>query len=122
MFILQLGYKSIINGGATVKISRWAPSTKTCSNCGKKHPMTLNDRQMICDCGLNISRDLNASYNIKKWAWDILINTAGTAGIHACGDASNGLDIASISSSCASLNQEKRRAFGSEATKSLVSL
>ena len=120
MFITQLIYKSLRNGGITVKIDRFAPSTKTCSNCGATHNLTLAQRQFICDvCGLNISRDLNAAINIKNWAWEILTkNTAGTAGIQACGVTSDGADDIS-SASYVALKQEKFCAIGTEARTSL---
>jgi putative transposase len=112
MFIQQLEYKSIRNGGCTVKIDRWAPSTKTCSNCGKKHQLTLSQRQMKCDCGLDISRDLNAAINIRNWSWDILSkNTDGTSGIKACGDTSDGLTAIDVSSYVLT-KQEKHLTIG----------
>lgn len=116
MFVQQLEYKSLRNGGRTIKIDRFAPSTKTCSNCGKKHNLTLSQRQMKCDeCGLDISRDLNAAINIRNWSWDKLNeNTAGTAGINACGVTSNG-DVAIDTSSYVAVKQEKRRTLGTEA-------
>jgi putative transposase len=67
MFLGQLEYKSKNNGGRTVRVDRWAPSSKTCSNCGQKHQMPLNVRVMRCDCGHDIDRDLNAAINIRRW-------------------------------------------------------
>ena len=115
MFVQQLEYKSARNGGCTVKINRFAPSTKTCSNCGKKHEMPLSKRQMTCDCGLDISRDLNAAINIRNWSWDILTkNTAGTAGIYACGVTSDG-EVGRPTSSYVAEKQEKLMPIGHEA-------
>ena len=117
----QLDYKSKRNGGCTVKINRFAPSTKTCSSCGEKHDMPLSKRQMTCECGLDISRDLNAAINIRNWSWlELTKNTAGTAGINACGVTSDGLDEYS-SASYVAVRQEKLCAIGTEAAKSLVS-
>lgn len=47
-------------------ISRWFPSSKTCSCCGHiKQDLKLSDRTYKCDnCGLEIDRDYNASINI----------------------------------------------------------
>ena len=47
-------------------ISRWFPSSKTCSCCGNvKKDLKLSDRTYICShCGLVIDRDYNASINI----------------------------------------------------------
>lgn len=114
MFLNQLDYKSKKNGGKMVKIDRFAPSSKTCSNCGKKHDMPLSQRQMDCECGLNISRDLNAAINIKKWALDEL-NRCGTHRIQACGDTSIGLDDMS-SNRYVLTKQEKDSIFDREAT------
>jgi predicted RNA-binding Zn-ribbon protein involved in translation (DUF1610 family) len=121
MFVSQLIYKSLRNGGMTVKIDRWAASTKTCSNCGTKHTLTLAQRQFICDvCGLDISRDLNAAINIKEWAWEILMklfekHTAGTAGIQACGVTSDG-DATIDASSYVTMKQEKFCIIDTEAS------
>ena len=91
MFIQQLEYKSLEKGGKTVKIDRFAPSTKTCSNCGCKQKMSLGNRIYQCEsCGFVIDRDLNAAINIKEWAIEEF-NTGGTPGIYACGDSSVGI-------------------------------
>jgi len=77
----QLSYKV----AKVVVISRWLPSTKTCSNCGcMKDTISLSERVYHCDhCGFEIDRDLNAAINI---------HTASCAGINACGDGSAGTD------------------------------
>ncbi|MFI3209437.1 MAG: zinc ribbon domain-containing protein [Peptostreptococcaceae bacterium] len=42
--------------------------SKTCSNCGTINKnLKLSDRKYICDCGLIIDRDLNASINLSKY-------------------------------------------------------
>jgi len=55
-------------------VSRWFPSSKTCSCCGwKNDSLTLNDREFICfDCGSILDRDLNAAINIKNEGLRIL--------------------------------------------------
>ena len=54
-------------GGTLVKVSRWYPSTKTCSKCGCKKAMALTERTYVCPhCGMVMDRDLNAAINIKK--------------------------------------------------------
>lgn len=84
-FTDQLAYKSRWNGGATVRIDRWAPSTKTCSCCGHKQPMPLELRIFECEnCGESLNRDLNAAINIRQWTQDE-INRWGTHRIHAQG-------------------------------------
>lgn len=62
----QLKYKSEWYGKEVTVISRWFPSTKKCSHCGKLKIMTLSDRTYHCDCGLTLDRDLNAAINIKN--------------------------------------------------------
>ena len=43
------------------------------SSCGQiKQDLQLSDRQYICECGLNIDRDINASINIKNAGLNIL--------------------------------------------------
>jgi putative transposase len=61
----QIEYKAQWYGKQVVKISRWEPSTKKCSSCGKIKTMKLSQRTYECECGLVIDRDLNASINIK---------------------------------------------------------
>lgn len=64
----QLEYKTRLYGGELFVIDRWFPSSKLCSSCGQlKEKISLSERTYICDCGLNIDRDINASYNIKNY-------------------------------------------------------
>ena len=44
------------------------PSTKLCSNCGKKNKdIKLEDRTFVCKkCGITMNRDENAAINIYK--------------------------------------------------------
>jgi len=61
----QIEYKAQWYGKEVVKISRWFPSTKTCSSCGNVRIMKLSQRVYECECGLVMDRDLNAAINIK---------------------------------------------------------
>jgi putative transposase len=61
----QIEYKAQWYGKEVTKISRWFPSTKTCSSCGAIKPMKLSERVYECGCGLSIDRDYNAAINIK---------------------------------------------------------
>ena len=65
-FIEKLEYKIAENQGYLVKIDRFYPSSKTCSNCGcVKKELKLSERVYHCnECGFTIDRDLNASINI----------------------------------------------------------
>ena len=48
-------------GNVTV-LSRFAPTTKMCFNCGEIHKeIKLLDRVFECDCGVNMDRDVHAS-------------------------------------------------------------
>lgn len=62
----QIEYKAHWYGRQVVKISRWEPSTKKCSSCGKIRSMALSQRVYECECGLVLDRDLNAAINIKR--------------------------------------------------------
>lgn len=66
----QLEYKQGWKGGKFVKIDRFFPSSKTCSNCGFiKDKLPLNIRKWICPkCGVKHDRDVNAAKMILKMA------------------------------------------------------
>jgi len=66
----QLTYKTSWYGAQLTIADRWAPTSKTCSACGWRHPnLTLADRMFHCDdCGFNIDRDLNAAHNLRQLA------------------------------------------------------
>ncbi len=67
---LQLLYKC----NNYVKVDRYYPSSKTCSNCGNvKQDLTLSDRSYQChSCGFTIDRDLNASINLRNKGLEII--------------------------------------------------
>ena len=67
-FTRQLDYKAKWYGRTVVKIDRFFPSSKTCSNCGFiKESLNLSERKWTCPkCGINHDRDLNAAKNILK--------------------------------------------------------
>ena len=84
-FNRQLEYKCKWSFKYYLKIDRFFPSSKTCSNCGYVQEMPLSKRIFDCpNCGISIDRDLNASLNIRN----IGLNTVGHTGINACGDGS----------------------------------
>ena len=70
MFTSMLTYKAEQKGKNIIKIGRYVPSSKTCSNCGYvKHDLQLNDREWNCpECGHHHDRDINAAKNIKDFA------------------------------------------------------
>ena len=69
-FIRQMKYKCEWNGMEFIQVSRFYPSSKTCSNCGCiKHDLKLSDRTYSCsECGFVIDRDLNAAINLMKYS------------------------------------------------------
>ena len=65
-FLAKLAYKAV-----TSEVD-CRNTTKECSNCGTIQDMPLNKRQYICiNCGLNLHRDLNASFNISSRAGQV---------------------------------------------------
>jgi putative transposase len=77
--VSQLEYKADWYGRTLVKIDRWYPSSKRCSNCGHLlNSLTLDVREWTCpECGASHDRDINAANNLLM---------AGQA-ISACGTA-----------------------------------
>lgn len=70
MFFDMLEYKAEWYGVNLLKIGRFEPSSKTCSNCGNiNKELTLKDRTWTCKgCGTFLNRDVNAACNIKSFA------------------------------------------------------
>jgi putative transposase len=64
--VRQLEYKSEWYGRELVKIDRWFPSSKRCSNCGHVvQRLPLNIREWDCpECGDHHDRDVNAAINV----------------------------------------------------------
>ena len=72
---------------------RWFASSQTCSECGhvNKGTKDLKVREWVCPvCGAVHDRDVNAATNLKNSFLEEY-STAGTAGIHACGDSASTL-------------------------------
>ena len=63
MFYTMLEYKSKWNDKSFVKIDRFFPSSKTCSNCGWiNQDLNLSIREWTCpSCNEHHDRDLNAT-------------------------------------------------------------
>ena len=66
MFLSMLEYKLSERNKYLVKVEKWFPSSQICHCCGTIHPemKDLTIRTMKCNCGLTISRDVNAAINI----------------------------------------------------------
>jgi putative transposase len=92
-FRRQLTYKAEQAGVQIHVVSRWEPSSKTCSGCGWYHAdLTLADRVFACqECGLVMDRDVNAARNLELLAYLEFLSTASYAGFYACGQGSSGL-------------------------------
>lgn len=85
----MLEYKCKLYGKHLEVISRWEPSSQTCSSCGHQQKMPLTTRTYNCEqCGHEMSRDLNAALNIHR---------AGMARIQASGDVVRPSDRIEIS-------------------------
>ncbi|MHA1944515.1 MAG: RNA-guided endonuclease InsQ/TnpB family protein [Candidatus Hodarchaeales archaeon] len=89
-----LAYKAPLYGSTLIKINRWFPSSKLCSNCLYYcRNLVLADRVFHCPlCGLVLDRDQNAAlnianyYNIYKFLlFQVAESSAET--LNACGKA-----------------------------------
>ena len=69
-FICQMQYKCEERGVEFVQVSRFYPSSKTCSSCGAiKRDLKLSERTFVCpEGGLHIDRDYNAALNLMRYA------------------------------------------------------
>ncbi|ONI89048.1 transposase [Actinosynnema sp. ALI-1.44] len=65
-FVRLLEEKAERHSRTVMKVSRWLPSSKTCSHCGHvMHDMPLKIRTWVCPgCGGTHDRDANAARNI----------------------------------------------------------
>ena len=68
MFTTYLKYKLEDQGKRLIKIDKYYPSSKLCSNCGHVNSeLKLSERRWICpECNTKHNRDYNAAINIKK--------------------------------------------------------
>jgi putative transposase len=69
-FVGMLEYKARLYGRTFIKIGRFEPTSRTCSECGVKDgPKPLHVREWTCPaCGARLDRDVNAAVNIAKAA------------------------------------------------------
>lgn len=69
-FRRQIEYKAAFAGTRVVIVSRWEPSSKTCSCCGTvRVSLGLNERVFVCeDCEYVADRDYNAAKNLARLA------------------------------------------------------
>lgn len=81
-FVAFTAYKTQWAGGEVLKVDRFFPSSKLCSDCHQRNnSLTLQVRQWLClNCGAVHDRDENAAVNILNEA------TGGAPESHALGD------------------------------------
>lgn len=78
-FLSRLEQKCIEHGILFVKVPRFYASSKTCSICGYIYKdLTLNEREWKCPvCNAEHNRDRNASVNIQKKGYDMILPVDG---------------------------------------------
>ena len=120
MFLTMLEYKCQWYGVNLVKIDRFAPSSKTCGQCGYVYKgLKLSERNWTCpECGTHHDRDFNAACNIMEFGLKALPSERGDV---------KPVDFPTVDErprvlkSRGRKKQEKRGGIGiSEAAKSLV--
>jgi putative transposase len=86
-FVRQLEYKAAWYGRALIKIDRFYPSSKTCSECGHVlDSLDLDCREWECPmCGTYHDRDLNAAKSVL--AEGLRLRSADERAAAACGGA-----------------------------------
>jgi putative transposase len=80
-FFELLSYKAEGAGRKVIKVPRFEPTSKTCSECGAiNQELTLADRQWVCEfCGTSHDRDYNAAKNIRGVGQTLQEQTYGTS-------------------------------------------
>jgi putative transposase len=72
-FMSIVQHVATMRGRQVVQIGRWEPTSQTCSGCGQRQAMALNERVFTCvACGLTMGRDHNAARNIRREAITLL--------------------------------------------------
>lgn len=65
MLEAMLEYKCAERGNVLLYVPKGTPTTKTCSSCGEKHEVSLDERTFVCPhCGASLDRDLNSAINV----------------------------------------------------------
>ena len=119
-FLTLLEYKCSWYGVNLIKIDRFAPSLKTCSQCGYIYKgLKLSERSWTCpECGTHHDRDFNAACNIKEFGLKALPSERGKVKPVDCPTVD---DRPRVLKSRDRKKQEKRGGIGiSEAAKFLV--
>lgn len=73
-FVGMLEYKAARYGRTFARIDRFAPTSQTCSTCGRLDgPKPLSVRSWTCPCGTIHDRDVNAARNVlAQGRWESL--------------------------------------------------
>jgi dTMP kinase len=83
-------FESKLYGAEIVTASRWFPSSKMCSACGRiSEELPLSIREWTCECGTFRARDINAARNLRRDA----LHRASCARINACGEEGSGAGL-----------------------------
>jgi len=79
-FLKCLAYKAKEKGKHFVETGKYFPSTQTCSSCGHRQRMELEDREYCCkNCSMQIDRDLNSAILEKAAGMSVLLKACGAA-------------------------------------------
>lgn len=83
--------KAAFHDKAVVKINRWYPSSKTCSDCGFiKTSLQLSERTWVCpECGVTHDRDINAARNILAVGYTVNAHGSGVRAVKPTGSKAN---------------------------------
>jgi putative transposase len=66
IFLPMVEHLCRLKGKRLVRIDRWQPTSQTCSLCGHRQSIALDQRTFVCAaCGLVKDRDHNAAENIR---------------------------------------------------------
>ena len=93
-FVRRLREKADQYGRRVVKVDRWAPTSQTCSACGRRDgPKPLGVRTWACPaCGATHDRDVNAARNILVAAGPAETRNACGAGVRPPAVAAVGVE------------------------------
>ena len=120
--VRQLEYKAEWYGRELIKIDRYFPSSKRCSNCGHiVEKLPLNIREWDCpECGSHHDRDINASLNILRMGTRVGDRRKGTPTKKAAGLAVSvcGATVRPEGSKSRKAGAMKQKAPNSDARKS----
>jgi len=90
MFVAMLGYKALWHDRVVQKVSRFYPSSQTCSCCGYVNPeiKDLEIREWTCPkCNAHHLRDWNAAINIRNEGLRLIAAVGAPEAQNACGES-----------------------------------